>query len=216
MRGVICLTSPYPYPYPILSETVLPPSRLHHAYVRWHCRHWPTQPRSTHWPNASAQSSREGSRLNVRDLRELRSRDGSFASTHGRRDPRTRGDTAAHTPSTGQRQTVRIDTHAENRQITSRSTGRRTTRGLIVLVYTTSFPLSPPVNLVVRPQPHCAAIASAIPANVRLLSRHRFSLGGILWTLASRPSTMFVGSSFGNPCNHKHVAFVSPCPNCHG
>ena len=29
-------------------------------------------------------------------------------------------------------------------------------------------------------------------------------------------STIFVGTSFGSPFSHRHVAFVSPCPNCHG
>ena len=37
-----------------------------------------------------------------------------------------------------------------------------------------------------------------------------------MWTLATRPATMFVGSSFGSPLSHRQVALVSPCPNCQG
>ena len=64
--------------------------------------------------------------------------------------------------------------------------------------------------------PHCPAIASAIPANVRLLSFALSGLGPIFHIRCSLPSTTLVCSSAGNPLSHRHVLFVSPCPNCHG
>jgi hypothetical protein len=58
--------------------------------------------------------------------------------------------------------------------------------------------------------PHCSDIACATPRYVLLRSFHRFFPGGILCTLASRPSTMFVGNSFGRPFSQRQVALVSP------
>lgn len=63
---------------------------------------------------------------------------------------------------------------------------------------------------------HCAAIASAIPCSVRLRFFQRSGDGGSRCTRAARPSTIFVGSSFGRPFSQRQVAFVSPCPNCQG
>ena len=66
------------------------------------------------------------------------------------------------------------------------------------------------------PVDHCSAIALAIPEYVLDLSRDRFGSGGMECILCSLPDTIFVGLSFGRFLSHRHVAFVSPCPNCQG
>lgn len=64
--------------------------------------------------------------------------------------------------------------------------------------------------------PHCSAIAAAIPGMVRLRSFQRFDPGEALCTRAVRPETILVGFNGGRFLSHRQVAFVSPCPNCHG
>lgn len=64
--------------------------------------------------------------------------------------------------------------------------------------------------------PHCWAIASAIPGYVRLRFFQRSALGASFQTLPSRPSTIFVGFNNGRFLSQRQLAFVSPCPNCHG
>src|SRR5690349_17629426 len=44
----------------------------------------------------------------------------------------------------------------------------------------------------------------------------RFILGGIFHTLGSLPGIILVGFNFVRFFSQRHVALVSPCPNCHG
>ena len=64
--------------------------------------------------------------------------------------------------------------------------------------------------------PHCSAIAAAMPGRVRLLSFQRLGPGGSFQILCSLPSTMLVGFNSGRFLSQRHVALVSPCPNCQG
>lgn len=64
--------------------------------------------------------------------------------------------------------------------------------------------------------PHWIAIASAIPGYVRDLFFHLSGPGGSRCTRGVRPVTIWVGTRHGSPLSHRHVAFVSGCPYCHG
>lgn len=64
--------------------------------------------------------------------------------------------------------------------------------------------------------PHCSAIAFAMPGKVLDLSFALFGQGGILCIRASRHSTTSVGIKSGRFLSHRQVAFVSQCQNCQG